>query len=184
MPVNLCFLVQAVVVYTTFCLSLQAQYENPPHIYALTDNMYRNMMIDGENQCVIIRWSLQLCFSSQSFLFVSFIMLNSLCLLCDGDIVLFLWCVMSSLSWCCRSGESGAGKTVAAKYIMGYISKVSGGGTKVQVETASYDLRHYYSSCSVVCRYFSCVSNGVMCLCVAACKRNHPTVKSSAGGFW
>ncbi|XP_034439211.1 unconventional myosin-If [Hippoglossus hippoglossus] len=61
-----------------------AQYENPPHIYALTDNSYRNMMIDGENQCVII------------------------------------------------SGESGAGKTVAAKYIMGYISKVSGGGTKVQ----------------------------------------------------
>ncbi|XP_060788496.1 unconventional myosin-If isoform X2 [Neoarius graeffei] len=61
-----------------------AQYENPPHIYALTDNMYRNMMIDSENQCVII------------------------------------------------SGESGAGKTVAAKYIMGYISKVSGGGPKVQ----------------------------------------------------
>ncbi|XP_076007422.1 unconventional myosin-If [Genypterus blacodes] len=61
-----------------------AQYENPPHIYALTDNMYRNMMIDGENQCVII------------------------------------------------SGESGAGKTVAAKYIMGYISNVSGGGSKVQ----------------------------------------------------
>uniref|UniRef100_A0A8C5U5K4 Myosin IF n=1 Tax=Malurus cyaneus samueli TaxID=2593467 RepID=A0A8C5U5K4_9PASS len=58
--------------------------ENPPHIYALTDNMYRNMLIDGENQCVII------------------------------------------------SGESGAGKTVAAKYIMGYISKVSGGGEKVQ----------------------------------------------------
>ncbi|XP_075944400.1 unconventional myosin-If [Anarhichas minor] len=61
-----------------------AQYENPPHIYALSDFMYRNMMIDGENQCVII------------------------------------------------SGESGAGKTVAAKYIMGYISKVSGGGSKVQ----------------------------------------------------
>ncbi|XP_041037717.1 unconventional myosin-If-like, partial [Carcharodon carcharias] len=31
-----------------------AQYENPPHIYALADNMYRNMIIDGENQCVII----------------------------------------------------------------------------------------------------------------------------------
>ncbi|XP_053866522.1 unconventional myosin-Ie-like isoform X2 [Malaclemys terrapin pileata] len=46
--------------------------------------MYRNMLIDGENQCVII------------------------------------------------SGESGAGKTVAAKYIMSYISKVSGGGPKVQ----------------------------------------------------
>uniref|UniRef100_A0A8C9U5Z3 Osteoclast-stimulating factor 1 n=1 Tax=Scleropages formosus TaxID=113540 RepID=A0A8C9U5Z3_SCLFO len=34
---------------------LAAQYENPPHIYALADNMYRNMMIDRENQCVIIR---------------------------------------------------------------------------------------------------------------------------------
>uniref|UniRef100_A0A8C7CDG0 Osteoclast-stimulating factor 1 n=1 Tax=Oncorhynchus kisutch TaxID=8019 RepID=A0A8C7CDG0_ONCKI len=36
-------------------------------------------------------------------------------------------------AFCCLcSGESGAGKTVAAKYIMGYISKVSGGGPKVQ----------------------------------------------------
>ncbi|XP_041099119.1 unconventional myosin-Ie-like [Polyodon spathula] len=61
-----------------------AQYENPPHVYALADNMYRNMLIDAENQCVII------------------------------------------------SGESGAGKTVAAKYIMTYVSKVSGGGPKVQ----------------------------------------------------
>lgn len=39
--------------------------------------------------------------------------------------------------WCVASGESGAGKTVAAKYIMGYISKVSGGGSKVQVEEMS-----------------------------------------------
>ncbi|KAK6729445.1 hypothetical protein RB195_006476 [Necator americanus] len=61
-----------------------AQYENPPHIYALADNMYRNMLIDNESQCVII------------------------------------------------SGESGAGKTVAAKYIMSYISRISGGGPKVQ----------------------------------------------------
>lgn len=61
-----------------------ASYENPPHIYALADNMYRNMIIDTESQCVII------------------------------------------------SGESGAGKTVAAKYIMSYISQVSGGGPRVQ----------------------------------------------------
>ncbi|GIX88889.1 unconventional myosin-Ie [Caerostris extrusa] len=61
-----------------------ASYENPPHIYALSDNMYRNMLIDNESQCVII------------------------------------------------SGESGAGKTVAAKYIMSYISQVSGGGSRVQ----------------------------------------------------
>ena len=61
-----------------------APYENPPHIYGLTDDMYRNMLIDKESQCVII------------------------------------------------SGESGAGKTVAAKYIMSYIARVSGGGARVQ----------------------------------------------------
>uniref|UniRef100_A0A0K0DIN4 Unconventional myosin-Ie n=1 Tax=Angiostrongylus cantonensis TaxID=6313 RepID=A0A0K0DIN4_ANGCA len=61
-----------------------AQYENPPHIYAVADNMYRNMLIDNESQCVII------------------------------------------------SGESGSGKTVAAKFIMSYISRISGGGPKVQ----------------------------------------------------
>uniref|UniRef100_A0A915JUR4 Uncharacterized protein n=1 Tax=Romanomermis culicivorax TaxID=13658 RepID=A0A915JUR4_ROMCU len=61
-----------------------AQYENPPHIYALADDMYRNMLIDNENHCVII------------------------------------------------SGESGAGKTVSAKYIMNYIAKISGGGNRVK----------------------------------------------------
>ena len=35
---------------------MQASYENPPHIYALSDNMYRNMLIEQENQCVIIRY--------------------------------------------------------------------------------------------------------------------------------
>ena len=59
-----------------------AQYENPPHIYALADNMYRSMTTDLESQCVII------------------------------------------------SGESGAGKTVAAKYIMNYLAQVSGNSSK------------------------------------------------------
>ncbi|KAL0134329.1 hypothetical protein PUN28_001256 [Cardiocondyla obscurior] len=61
-----------------------APFENPPHIYGLADEMYRNMLIDNESHCVII------------------------------------------------SGESGAGKTVAAKYIMSYVARVSGGGKKVQ----------------------------------------------------
>nr|WEL12767.1 myosin class I C [Halisarca dujardinii] len=61
-----------------------ATYENPPHIYALADNMFRNMLIETENQCVII------------------------------------------------SGESGAGKTVCAKFIMSYLAAVSGGGESVQ----------------------------------------------------
>lgn len=33
---------------------------------------------------------------------------------------------------CVLSGESGAGKTVAAKYIMSYIARISGGGKRVQ----------------------------------------------------
>jgi myosin-1 len=57
-----------------------ASFENPPHIYALADTMYRNLTIDNESQSVII------------------------------------------------SGESGAGKTVAAKFVMNYISNISGGG--------------------------------------------------------
>jgi myosin-1 len=64
----------------------KTQIENPPHIYAVADFMYRNMLIDNENQCVII------------------------------------------------SGESGAGKTVSAKYIMSYISKVSGGNQSSKVQ--------------------------------------------------
>ena len=35
------------------------------------------------------------------------------------------------------SGESGAGKTVAAKYIMSYLAAISGGGQDIQVTTLS-----------------------------------------------
>ena len=68
----------------------QASYENPPHIYALTDNMFRNMMIDKEGQCVII------------------------------------------------SGESGAGKTVCAKFIMSYLAAICGGGQDIQVKYCQF----------------------------------------------
>lgn len=78
--------------------------------------------------------------------------------------------------WFCGSGESGAGKTVAAKYIMGYISKVSGGGAKVQVKLAAskFKISEFYTVCVL---HFVSVS-------VAACQRHHPTVKSTTGGIW
>lgn len=50
--------------------------DNAPHIFAIAEDMFSNMLIDSEKQCVII------------------------------------------------SGESGAGKTVSAKFIMGYIAEV------------------------------------------------------------
>ncbi|ODQ44208.1 hypothetical protein PICMEDRAFT_18465 [Pichia membranifaciens NRRL Y-2026] len=52
--------------------------EVPPHVYAIAENMYHNMIAYSDNQCVII------------------------------------------------SGESGAGKTEAAKRIMQYVAEVSG----------------------------------------------------------
>ncbi|CAF1618856.1 unnamed protein product [Rotaria sp. Silwood1] len=60
------------------------QMDNAPHIFAIAEDMFSNMLIDSEKQCVII------------------------------------------------SGESGAGKTVSAKFIMSYIAEVSGGGPNVQ----------------------------------------------------
>jgi len=59
------------------------RYELQPHVYAVADDMYRNMYAEGQSQCVII------------------------------------------------SGESGAGKTEAAKLIMQYIAAVSGKGADV-----------------------------------------------------
>ena len=107
---------------------------------------------------------------------------------------------------CLDSGESGAGKTVAAKYIMGYISKVSGGGDKVQVSIMNSNRVLLYlvlweirtmqlwlcmrntltSACvrlsmPVWCDVALCVC---VCVCVTACEGHHPPVQSSAGGLW
>ena len=68
--------------------------------------------------------------SRTTFFFTVYNMLRS----SRGELTLYCFVVSPTFSrHGCGSGESGAGKTVAAKYIMGYISKVSGGGSKVQV---------------------------------------------------
>lgn len=69
------------------------------------------------------------------------------------------WCHALLWFWCCCSGESGAGKTVAAKYIMGYISKVSGGGSKVQVEET-----HTERFVWLAARSFTCPLTPSLCL--------------------
>lgn len=50
------YLVRNLVVNCFFFVVKDPDVDLPPHIYALTDNMYRNMMIERESQCVIIRY--------------------------------------------------------------------------------------------------------------------------------
>ena len=78
-----------------------ASFENPPHIYALADNMYRWAWFQNDNQ--------------YSFVIKIWKIFRNLTIDNESQSVII-------------SGESGAGKTVAAKFVMNYISNISGGG--------------------------------------------------------
>ena len=42
-------------IITQYQKNLQATYENPPHVYALADNMYRNMTIGMLSMMVMMK---------------------------------------------------------------------------------------------------------------------------------
>lgn len=94
--------------------------------------------------------------------------------------------VLINVCVCVCSGESGAGKTVAAKYIMGYISKVSGGGAKVQVLRIFWKILGYFNrlmkppqtlSLHVVSRFYDAI---VFCACfIVNFKKNKSLTRTS-----
>ena len=47
--------------HLSVCLCTQGP--KPPHLYALTNTMYHNMMMEHENQCVIIRYEPIRCYA-------------------------------------------------------------------------------------------------------------------------
>jgi myosin-1 len=85
----------------------------PPHVYAIAESAYYAMNAYGENQCVIISVRLPLPSGCSYAPPCS----RAYCSL--DDLIGAAWRMQ---------GESGAGKTEAAKRIMQYIAEVSGQG--------------------------------------------------------
>lgn len=86
-------------------------YENPPHLYAVSDAAYKAMKRRAKDTCIVI--------SGLSFGYLPTIHLPD---------------ETSEGLVSCVSGESGAGKTEASKYIMQYIAAITNPNQRVDVE--------------------------------------------------
>lgn len=86
-------------------------YENPPHLYAVSDAAYKAMKRRAKDTCIVI--------SGLSFGYLPTIHVPD---------------EMSEGPVSCVSGESGAGKTEASKYIMQYIAAITNPNQRVDVE--------------------------------------------------
>ncbi|KAK9212373.1 hypothetical protein WN943_001755 [Citrus x changshan-huyou] len=103
---------KAVPIYgNKFITAYRQKVMDSPHVYAIADTAYNEMMGDGVNQSIIISFPSMVYIKSEYF--------------CDKKnrfLTLFY------------SGESGAGKTETAKFAMQYLAALGGGSEGIEYE--------------------------------------------------